>query len=249
MDKIQLAFENKKANIGYIVAGYPNLVYTKEFLNNLNESSLDIVEVGIPYSDPLADGKLISKASFEACKNGVNVDLIFDILKDVKTNKALVFLVYYNLILSYGEDKFLSKAKDVGISGIIIPDMPYEENDEFKIKCDEFDIDLIPLISPTSGDRIKAILSRARGFIYAVGSLGVTGGEQTPFTRLKEMIKEIKSQTKLPVAVGFGVKTNEDVKKTKLYADGAVVGTSIVELFGKYERKDINSYINEIFKD
>ena len=248
MDKIQKAFEGKKANIGYIVAGYPNLEYTKEFLNLLDESCLDIIEIGIPYSDPLADGKLISMASFSACQSGVTTDTVFDMLKDVKTDKALVFFFFYNLIIAYGEDKFLAKAKEVGISGLIVPDMPHDESSEFRAKTSKFKLCLIPLISPTSSKRTKDILSDANGFIYAVGSLGVTGGEQSPVDRLKDMIKDIKSSTSLPVAVGFGIKTNEDVKKTKLYADGAIVGTEIVKLTNKYSPNEINYHIEEIFK-
>ncbi|AVK80692.1 tryptophan synthase subunit alpha [Campylobacter fetus] len=248
MDKIQKAFSGKKANIGYIVAGYPNLEYTKEFLNLLDESCLDIIEIGIPYSDPLADGKLISMASFEACQNGVTTDGVFDMLKCVKTKKALVFLVYYNLILAYGEDRFLAKAKEVGISGLIVPDMPHDESSEFRAKTSKFELCLIPLISPTSAKRTKDILNDASGFIYAVGSLGVTGGAQSPVDRLKEMIKDIKNSTSLPVAVGFGIKTNEDVKKTKLYADGAIVGTEIVKLTSQYSINEINYHIEEIFK-
>lgn len=249
MDKIRKAFSDKKANIGYIVAGYPNLEYTKEFLNLLDESCLDIIEIGIPYSDPLADGKLISMASFEACQNGVTTDSVFDMLGCVKTKKALVFLVYYNLIFAYGEDRFLAKAKEVGISGLIVPDMPYDESGEFFTKCKYLRLCLVPLVSVTSQDRITKILQNADGFVYAVGALGVTGSRATPEDRLKDLIEDIKSKTKLPVAIGFGIKTNEDVRRTKKYADGAIVGTSIVELQGKLNIQELSNAINDIFKD
>lgn len=248
MDKIQKAFNDKKANIGYIVAGYPNLEYTKEFLNLLDESCLDILEIGIPYSDPLADGKLIANAAFEACQNGVTTNSVFDILKEIKTKKALVFLVYYNIILSYGEDRFLQDSKECGISGILVPDMPYEESKEFASKCQKHGISLIRLIAPTSAKRSKEIASNANGFIYAVGSLGVTGGEQSSIDRLKDMIKSIKDSSKLPVAIGFGVKNSQDVKAIKEYADGAIIGTKIVEITSKFDPQTAHKKIKELFE-
>ncbi|ARR00226.1 tryptophan synthase subunit alpha [Campylobacter porcelli] len=248
MDKIQKAFNDKKANIGYIVAGYPNLEYTKEFLNLLDESCLDILEIGIPYSDPLADGKLIANAAFEACQNGVTTNSVFDILKEIKTKKALVFLVYYNIILSYGEDRFLQDSKECGISGILVPDMPYEESKEFASKCQKHGISLIRLIAPTSANRSKEIASNADGFIYAVGSLGVTGGEQSSIDRLKDMIKSIKDSSKLPVAIGFGVKNSQDVKAIKEYADGAIIGTKIVEITSKFDPQTAHKKIKELFE-
>lgn len=248
MDKIAKAFSGKKANIGYIVAGYPSLEYSKEFLNLLDNSTLDMVEVGIPYSDPLADGKLIANAAFEACNSGVNTDKVFEMLSSVKTSKALVFLVYYNIILAYGEDRFLHKSRECGISGILVPDMPFEESAQFASKCAEFGIALIRLIAPTSTQRSKDILNGANGFIYAVGSLGVTGGEQSSIERLKDMIKFIKNNTALPVAVGFGIKNSSDVKKTKEYADGAIIGTKIVEITSKFDPQTAHQKIKELFE-
>lgn len=248
MDKIANAFKGKKANIGYIVAGYPSLEYSKEFLNLLDDSVLDIIEIGIPYSDPLADGKLIANAAFQACNNGVNTTKVFDMLKGVKTSKALVFLVYYNIILAYGEDKFLRQSLECGISGILVPDMPYEESCEFALKCQQYGISLICLIAPTSTKRSKEILSGSSGFIYAVGSLGVTGGEQSSLDRLKDMIKFIKDNTNLPVAVGFGIKNSSDVKKTKEYADGAIIGTKIVEITSKFDPQTAHQKIKELFE-
>lgn len=249
MDKISKAFENKKANIGYIVAGYPNLEYTKEFINSLDESSLDMLEIGIPYSDPLADGKVIFNASFNAVQNEVDTKKVFDMLKHCKTDKCLVFLVYYGLIFSYGVDKFLKDTKECGISGLIVPDLPCEENEELYEKCKNLGISLIPLISVTSEHRLNKLLKRSSGFIYAVGSIGVTGGKQTPIERLKNMVSDIKKSTNLPVAVGFGIRSNEDVRLTKTYADGAIVGTSIVKLTENCSVKDAMKEISKIFED
>lgn len=249
MDKIKKAFNAKKANIGYIVAGYPNLDYTAEFINSLDNGVLDLLEIGIPYSDPLADGKLISNAAFEAVQNGVNTDSVFEMLSKTKTNKCLVFLVYYNLILAYGEDKFLQKTKEVGVSGLIVPDLPLEESDEFARKCANLNLAFVPLISVTSGNRMQEIAKHASGFIYVVGALGVTGGGQSPLDRIKDLVVQIRKYSNLPLAVGFGIKTNEDVKKTKLYADGAIVGTKIVEYSGSSTIDELNEKIKDLFKD
>ncbi|QKF65273.1 tryptophan synthase subunit alpha [Campylobacter corcagiensis] len=254
MDKIKKAFDEKlkngkKANIGYIVGGYPDLNYTKELINNLDKCSLDILEIGIPYTDPLADGKVIFDASFKACQNGVTTDDVFKMLKECKTNKCLVFLVYYNLVFSYGLESFVKKAKEVGISGLIVPDLPCEESDKLFEICKNHGLSLIPLISVTSEYRLPKLLEKSSGFIYAVGSIGVTGGKQTPINRLKHMVGDIKNATNLPVAVGFGIRTNDDVKLTKSYADGAIVGTSIVKLCGNLSVGELLKEIDEIFKD
>ncbi|MSN96931.1 tryptophan synthase subunit alpha [Campylobacter sp. FMV-PI01] len=249
MDKIAKAFENKKANIGYIVAGYPNLDYTKELINRLDESVLDILELGVAYSDPLADGKVIFDASFEAVQNGVNTDDVFNMLRECKTSKCLVFLIYYNLIYSYGLEKFAKTAKECGISGLVVPDLPYEESSELFEICNKFGISLIPLISVTSEHRLNKLLEKSSGFIYAVGSIGVTGGKQTPINRLKNMVADIKKATNLPVAVGFGIRTNDDVRLTKSYADGAIIGTAIVKEAKNLSVSELLNFIKTLFKD
>lgn len=248
MDKIQAAFKNKKANIGYIVAGYPSVEHTKEFINNLNESCLDILEIGIPYSDPIADGKTIFEASFTAVQNGVNTDTVFEIVKECKTNKALVFLTYYNIIYAYGIEKFILRSKEAGISGLIIPDLPYEENEEIYKLCKKNNLCLIPLISITSEYRAPKLLKRSSGFVYAIGAIGVTGTKQTPIQRLKNMLKDLHKMTDLPIAIGFGVRTNEDVKKVRDYADGVIIGTSMVKLSKKYGGKEFIKEIEKLFE-
>lgn len=248
MDKISKAFSADKVNIGYIVAGYPNLEHTKEFLQNLDECVVDILEIGIPYSDPLADGKIIAQASFEALQNGVNTDSVFDMLRGVKTSKTLVLLVYYNVIFAYGIKRFIDKCKICNISALIIPDLPFEENEEmFKI-CKKNHIALIPLISVTSEHRAKKVLSRSSGFIYAIGAIGVTGSKQTPIDRLQNMVRDLKKMSKLPVCVGFGIRTNDDVKLTRKYADGVIVGTSIVRLAGIYSGENFIAAVNKLFR-
>lgn len=247
MDKIKAAFAGKKANIGYIVAGYPSPAHTKEFLSNLDESAIDLLEIGIPYSDPLADGPEIFKASFSAVQNGVNAGTVFEILKEVQTRKPLVFLVYYNVIFAYGAREFVAQAARYGISGLIIPDLPYEENEEIFALCEEFGIALIPLISVTSEHRAARVLSRARGFIYGVGAIGVTGSKQTPISRLKNMVADLKNMSDLPVAIGFGIRNSSDVRATKEYADGAIIGTAIVNLCANYGGRELQDKIAELF--
>lgn len=249
MAKISKAFDGKKANIGYIVAGYPSIEHTKEFLLNLQDSSLDLLELGIPYSDPLADGKLIAEASFEAVTKGVNTDTIFDMLNECKDkiNKPIVFLVYFNLIFSYGVENFIARSKEVGISGFIIPDLPYEECEEISALCDKFGLDLVPLISVTSAHRIDKILSIGRGFIYALGAIGVSGSERASIDRLKNLVSSLKQKSDLPVAVGFGVKNSRDVSEVKSFADAAIIGTEIVKLTAKFSGKELIEQINKLF--
>ena len=172
MNSIKNVFEKKKqngekTNIGYVVAGYPNLEFTKNFLENLDKTSIDILEVGVPYSDPLADGKLISEASFAASEAGVTTDTVFDLINEVKekVTKPLVFLIYYNLIFSYGIDKFIKKCVECGIKGLLVPDLPYEEAKELFEKAKENNIDFIPFVSVTSQDRIEKVASRGSGFV------------------------------------------------------------------------------------
>lgn len=255
MNSIKSVFErkkqnNEKTNIGYVVAGYPSVDFTKNFLSNLDKTSIDILEIGIPYSDPLADGKLISEASFKASQSGVTTDTVFELLKEVKdkVSKPLVFLVYYNLIFSYGIDNFLKKCTESNIQGLIIPDLPYEESKDLYEKATENSIDLIPLVSVTSQDRISKISSHGSGFVYAIGSLGVTGSKQVDLPRLEKFIENIRTQTNLPVSLGFGIKNNNDVKRMRQFADGVIIGTSIVDLTTSNNLEYTISEINKFFE-
>lgn len=255
MNSIKNVFEKKKqngekTNIGYVVAGYPNLEFTKNFLENLDKTSIDILEVGVPYSDPLADGKLISEASFAASEAGVTTDTVFDLINEVKekVTKPLVFLIYYNLIFSYGIDKFIKKCVECGIKGLLVPDLPYEEAKELFEKAKENNIDFIPFVSVTSQDRIEKVASRGSGFVYAIGSLGVTGSKQVDLPRLEKFIENIRTKTDLPVSLGFGIKNNDNVNTMRKFADGVIVGTSIVEITKSDNVSFTIEKINELFK-
>ena len=243
-------FENRKTNIGYIVAGYPDIEFTKNFLLNLDKTSIDILELGIPYSDPLADGKLISNASFKASQEGITTDTVFNLLFDIKEkiSRPLVFLVYYNLIFSYGIDAFIEKCIQSDIKGLIIPDLPYEESELIFKKLSDSDIALIPLVSVTSQERIEKIVSRGCGFVYAVGSLGVTGSMQVSLERLETFIENIRLKTDLPVSLGFGIKDNDSVKIMRKYADGVIIGTSIVSLTSSGNLEYTINEINKFFE-
>lgn len=244
-ERFMANFEFKdKANVAYIVAGYPNLTLTREFLAHLDESKIDILEIGIPYSDPIADGAVIFEAVSKALSGGASVHKVFELLEGVKTTKTLVFLVYYNLIFCYGLKKFVANAKKVGIQGLIVPELPYEENEELFKECQKAGIALIPLVSvTTSEERLKKILSRASGFVYALASVGITGGNQMTHKRLENLVKRIKKHTDLPVFAGFGIKDKSDVKECKRVADGAIVGTSVVQAF---ENGDLNEAMRKI---
>lgn len=245
MKNLENAFKTN-ANIGYIVAGYPSLEHTKQMLLSLDESKLDILEIGIPYSDPIADGKVIQDAGFEALKSGINTDDVFALLQSVDVKKPLVFLVYYNLILAYGMQKFVKEAKKAGILGFIVPDLPYEENESLFNELSKQNIALIPLVAPSSFNRIEKITKRASGFVYCVAVVGITGGKKVATKDLENIIKKVKKHTNLPVAIGFGIKTKEDIKNLRSLANGVIVGTKIVTLCQEFP-KDTMSKINELF--
>ena len=250
MNKLENIFKEKEnVNIGYIVGGFPDMDYTRKFLLNLKKSPIDILEIGIPYSDPIADGKIISEASFKASQNNITPDTVFDLLISEKENinTPLVFLIYYNLIFAYGIDDFIKKSAEAGIKGLIIPDLPYEEAQELIEKLNKNNIAFIPLISVTSQDRIPKLVSQGSGFIYAIASLGVTGTKQVSPDRLTEFIHEIKKYTDLPVAIGFGIKNKEDIIKLRNSADGLIVGTSIVRLTESYTPDEVVPKLEELF--
>ncbi|EAL0080098.1 tryptophan synthase subunit alpha [Campylobacter lari] len=243
------SFYEDKANVAYMVLGYPNLKITEEFLRHLDESSIDVLELGIPYSDPIADGEVIANAAKIALDQGISIHKIFELLAKVKTKKALVFMVYYNLIFSYGLENFVKKSKALGISALIVPELSYEESKALYKECQKYDIALITLVSITTPkERVKELVKNAKGFIYLLASVGITGGQRVGNEILQEKIQEIQSFTKLPIYVGFGVKNNADVKSIRKIADGVIVGTNIVKLFASNDIKQILKGVEEIFE-
>lgn len=193
-NRIQNAFNNKKAFIAFIPAGDPDLESTEEFIFALEKAGTDLIELGIPFSDPIADGIVIQKANLRALAGGVNIEKIFDMVKKVriKTQIPLAFLTYLNPVFNYSYEEFFKKCAETGIDGLIIPDLPFEEQSEIKEYSEKYEVDIISFIAPTSKDRIETIAKEARGFIYAASSMGVTGVRAKITTDLKSMIDTAK---------------------------------------------------------
>jgi tryptophan synthase alpha chain len=251
MSKITEAFNNGKAFIAFLTAGDPSKEKTVEFILAAEEAGADIVEIGIPFSDPIAEGPVIQDANIRALSKGIHTDDIFDLVVDVrrKSDIPLAFLTYINPVFYYGYEKFFKKCKEVGINGIIIPDLPYEEKGEILETSHKYDVDIISLIAPTSKDRIKMIAKDAKGFIYLVSSMGVTGVRSKIKTNLEDIIGEIKKVTDVPVAVGFGINTPEQSKNISKIADGVIVGSAIVKIIeehGDNSTQYIKNYVSEM---
>lgn len=235
-NRIDKAFENKKALIGFLTAGDPSLNKTEEFVLAMTKAGVDLIEIGIPFSDPIAEGEVIQRANIRALDAGTTTDGIFGMVKSIreKTQIPLVFLSYINTVFVYGPDKFFSKCRECGIDGIIFPDLPYEERSEVQEIAKKNNIDVITLIAPTSNDRIRTLAEDAAGFIYLVSSMGVTGVRDEIHTDLNLIIKEIERVTNVKIAVGFGISTPEQAAEIALIADGVIVGSAIVKIIEKY---------------
>ncbi len=249
MSNIKKAFENGKAFIPFITCGDPDLSTTKAAVIAAVENGADLIELGIPFSDPTAEGPVIQNANLRALSNGVTTDRIFSLVKELREEVKIpfVFMTYSNVVFSYGARRFISSCKDIGIDGLILPDLPFEEKGEFLPITSEYGIDLISLIAPTSENRISMIAKEAEGFIYVVSSLGVTGVRSEITTDLPSIIKVIRENTSLPCAIGFGISTPEQAKKMADISDGAIVGSAIIKLLEKYGT-DAPEYIGEYVK-
>ncbi|WP_125708917.1 tryptophan synthase subunit alpha [Companilactobacillus zhongbaensis] len=251
MTNLKQIFSNKKAFIPFLVADDPNFDTTVESIITLAENGADIVELGIPFSDPVADGPVIQDADLRAFASGVNTDVVFDIVEKArqKTDVPIIFLTYLNIAFKYGYEKFCQKCQSLKISGLVIPDLPYEEHNELKPIANKYDIDLIPLIAPTSGDRIEKIAKTATGFIYMVSSLGVTGVREDFSTQLKNTIEKIKQATDVPVAIGFGIHSPEQAEKLSAISDGVIIGSAVVKIIAKNSantQQDLAEYAKSI---
>ncbi len=238
----------EKGFIPFITCGDPNLDVTEDLIYALAKENVSIIELGIPFSDPTAEGPVIQMASQRALLAGVTTDKIFDMVERVRKNTdiPLVFMTYANVVYSYGTEKFLQKASNLGIYGIILPDVPFEEKEEFSPMCNKYGIKFISLIAPTSEQRIETIASQAEGFIYCVSSMGVTGVRNSFAANIKEVVKKIKWCTDIPVAVGFGVSRPEHVASIHEYADAAIVGSAIVSICGEYKEKCVPKVIEYV---
>lgn len=239
MSNIRKAFENGKAFIPFITCGDPDLETTAAVIRAAAKNGADLIELGIPFSDPTAEGPVIQGANLRALTGGVTTDRIFDLVcglrRDVKV--PMVFMTYANVIFSYGAETFLAACKEIGIDGLILPDLPFEEKEEFLPFCHKYGVDLISLIAPTSENRIAMIAKEAEGFLYIVSSLGVTGARSEIKTDLASMVEVVRKNSDIPCAIGFGISAPEQAKKMADISDGAIVGSAIIRLLERYGRE------------
>lgn len=254
MSRIREAFEknkNGKAFIAFLTGGDPDIETTEKLIPAMAEAGADLIEIGIPFSDPIAEGIVIQEADIRALASGTTTDKLFDMVKRVreKTDVALVFMTYMNPVYTYGTKRFMEKCKEIGIDGVIIPDVPFEERDEVKGFCEDAGIELVSMIAPTSNDRIHMIAEEAKGFLYCVSSLGVTGVRQNITTDIAKMVEQVKNVSDVPCAIGFGIATPEQAKEMASKADGAIVGSAIVKIIAKNGRDSLQpvcDYVKEM---
>lgn len=241
MTKITDAFANGKAFIPFLTCGDPDLETTEKLIGAIAEAGADLIELGIPFSDPTAEGPVIQDANLRALSAGTTTDKIFDMVRRVRQTVSIpmVFMTYANVIFSYGADRFLKTAAEIGMNGIIVPDVPFEEKQEFEPLCQKYGLAQISMIAPTSHDRIRAIAEQANGFLYCVSSLGVTGTRTAITTDIGAMVKLVKEVKDIPCAVGFGISTPEQAESMCRQADGAIVGSAIVKLIAQYGRDSV----------
>ena len=234
--RIADAFQNGKAFIPFVTCGDPDLETTAAIVRAMAENGADLIELGIPFSDPTAEGPVIQGANIRALSGGVTTDLIFDLVRDLRKDVAvpMVFMTYANVVYSYGAERFIATCRDIGVQGLILPDIPYEEKEEFLDLCHEYGVELVSLVAPTSANRIAMIAKAAEGFLYIVSSLGVTGTRTEISTDLDAIVKVVRENTDIPCAIGFGISTPEQCAKMGAIADGAIVGSAIVKLVAQY---------------
>ncbi|OBV29324.1 tryptophan synthase subunit alpha [Helicobacter sp. CLO-3] len=248
---ISSAFAKRKAFIPFVTCGDPSLDFTERAVCTLIENGADIIELGIPFSDPVAEGATIQAASARALANGANVEKIFALVSRIRSKSQipLVFMNYANMVFSYGSEAFLDRCAALGVNGLILPDVPYEEKGEFAPFCEKAGVDFISLIAPTSEKRIDMIAKEARGFVYCVSSLGVTGVRDVLDGDIRKNVARIKRASGVPVAVGFGISTPEQVRQVAQYADGVIIGSAIVKICANGNEaslKQLATYAQEI---
>ena len=258
MSNIQAAFdirkaEGRKAFIPFITAGDPDIHSTEQFVYALEKAGSTIIEIGIPFSDPVADGPVIQRANLRAMEKGIHIDKVFEMVDRVRKNTKvpLVFLMYANTIHHYGIRSFFKSCNELGVDGVIVPDVPLEEKEEFDAVAREYEVDFISLVAPTSKERIKEICKDAHGFLYCVSSLGVTGTRETIQTDLETMFEDIKKYSKIPTALGFGISNKEQAVLVKDYADGIIVGSGIVKIIeqhGENSTEPIMAFVKDIIE-
>ena len=236
MSKISKAFEQGKAFIPFITCGDPDLSTTEQIVREAVRNGADLIELGIPFYDPTAEGPVIQGANIRALAGGVTTDRVFDLVRSLRKDIStpMVFMTYANVVFSYGAEEFLSTCQEIGMDGIILPDLPFEEKDEFQPLCKKYGVDLISLIAPTSHERIAMIAKEAEGFLYIVSSLGVTGTRSEITTDLASIVQVVRQYTDIPCAIGFGISTPEQARSMAQLSDGAIVGSAIIKLIEQH---------------
>ena len=238
MSNIKTAFANGKAFIPFVTCGDPDLETTAAVVRKMAAAGADLIELGIPFSDPTAEGPVIQGANIRALDGGVTTDRIFNLVRDMRQDVSVpfVFMTYANVVFSYGAERFLRTCQDIGIDGLILPDLPFEEKEEFLAICHAHEVDLISMIAPTSKDRIAMIAREAEGFLYIVSSMGVTGTRRAITTDVGAIVEIVRQHTDLPCAIGFGISTPEQAHDMAQLADGVIVGSAIVKIVERYGR-------------
>ena len=233
------AFQNKKAFIPFVTAGDPDLETTEKIILSMQENGADLIEIGIPFSDPVAEGIVIQKADERALAAGTTTDKIFDMVGRIREEMhiPMVFMTYVNVIFVYGIEAFARRSQELGMAGVIVPDVPFEEKEELERVFNEYGLDVISLIAPTSANRIQAIAAEATGFVYCVSSLGVTGVRETMNQGVADMVREVKKVSDIPCAVGFGISTPEQARDMAGVSNGAIVGSAIMKIVAEYGRE------------
>lgn len=246
MSRLENVFKNKKAFIPFVTAGDPCIEITEQLVLRMAEAGADLIELGIPFSDPVAEGPVIQEADYRALAAGVTTDKIFDMVGRVRKTceVPIAFMTYANPIYTYGTERFMDNCKKVGVDALIVPDVPFEEKQELKPFCDQYGITLISMIAPTSKERIHMISKEAEGFLYCVSSMGVTGVRSDVGTGVDEMIKLVKEVSNIPCAIGFGISTPEQASKMAAIADGVIVGSAIVKIVAKHGKESV-PYVEE----
>jgi len=256
MDRIASAFSGGKAFIGFITGGDGGIEKTKEYIQEMVRAGADLIEIGIPFSDPIAEGPLIQEANIRALESGTKIEKLFSLVSELRKDPQapvakipLVFLTYLNPVFHFGYENFFKRAAECGLDGIIIPDLPFEEQGELRDITGKNNIHLISLIAPTSEERIKDIAKASSGFIYLVSSMGVTGLRGEITTDLNSIVSSIRSVTEVPVAIGFGIHRPDQAVNMAAIADGVIVGSAIVKIIAEHGEKageHIYNYVKEM---
>lgn len=253
MSHIQEAFKNGKALIAFLTVGVPSLEDTVKYVLEMEKAGVNLIELGVPFSDPIADGPVIMEADVKALSNHVHLPQVMEVAKEIRkySNIPLVLLTYYNPVFSYPADKFFRDAEEIGIDGIIVPDMPHEEQMEIRPLADEHGVDIIQMVAPTSEARIRENVKKATGFVYVVSSMGVTGMRGDIKTDLKDIIQVVRDTTDTPIAIGFGIHTPEQAHNMAALADGVITGSGVVDIINKEGNKaseNLKAYLTGLRK-